>query len=372
MRLKRVALLGGTRKSCIAVWSPRAREWVPLGDGFPTDMIELLSDHSVLSSVGRFLVTSGDTRGAAESVDTSVTLLPFRPTSFRDASLYEQHNVAATRGLIKKFMGVGPNALLLAWESTIGLCCGLPFPPLRPPSLFWQRPLFYVGNHLNFFTDQDVIPVPGYSTEFLDYELEIGIVVGGRIVPKHGVRNLSEDAAREAIAGFVLLNDWSARGVQLGEAWSRFGFVKSKAFATSMGPVVVTPDEVGDVPSIVGSVSLNGRKLSDGSAAGAQWSPSQLVAFASLGESLFPGELIGMGTLPGCSGIESGKHSGLRAGDVVEMSAEPFGSLTNTVGDSDRIGNAHWREASGDSPRFDAPPRRFVVESEFTKWETNS
>lgn len=112
---------------------------------------------------------------------------------------------------------------------------GWAFPPLYPAKIFYERPLFYTGNHLNAYTLGDIIPVPEYAQQYLDYELEVAFVVG------EPGRNFTACAAQHAIGGYLLINDFTARSIQMAEMRSGFGINKTKSFATSYGDVVVTP-----------------------------------------------------------------------------------------------------------------------------------
>ena len=172
--------------------------------------------------------------------------------------------------------------------------------------------VYYMGNHLTFATDGEAIAIPSYA-KALDYELELGFVLAQPL--------LDADAAKRreaAIGGFVVLNDFSARDVQLAEMASGFGPQKSKHFRSAISKVVVTADEI--LPrwrDLKGFVRLNGALVAEPSTAGAQWSLGEVLAHASRCEQLHAGELFGSGTLPGGSGIETG-HA-LKPGDRIEI-----------------------------------------------------
>jgi 2-keto-4-pentenoate hydratase/2-oxohepta-3-ene-1,7-dioic acid hydratase in catechol pathway len=253
-----------------------------------------------------------------EKTSNTEVVLPFAPRSFRDFMLYEAHAIAAARGFVRSFMP-GAARVVGAYEALTGRI----FPRLKPHSLWYRQPVYYMGNHLTFATDGEDIAIPPY-TGALDYELELGFVLAEPLL------NATPIEAERAIGGFVVLNDLSARDVQLAEMASGFGPQKSKHFRSAMSKVVVTADEI--LPRwkrLKGSVRLNGKLTAEPSTAGARWSLGEVLAHASRGEQLHPGELFGTGTLPGGSGIENGRL--LEPGDVIELGIDGVGILTNRV-----------------------------------------
>jgi 2-keto-4-pentenoate hydratase/2-oxohepta-3-ene-1,7-dioic acid hydratase in catechol pathway len=201
-----------------------------------------------------------------------------------------------------------------------------PFPRLRPRPLWYERPLYYKGNPAAFIGDGDTVRWPAYA-QALDYELEIGVVIA------RDCTDLAPGEALDAVGGFVLVNDFSARDVQFREmAEGLMGPAKSKDFGTALGPVVVTPPEFLPVLGALSvEVRVNGEVWGTGSTAGMRHSLADVVAYASAGEPLAAGTVIGLGTVAGCSGVEAGRW--LSPGDVVELSAGPLGTLRNTVGE---------------------------------------
>ncbi len=268
----------------------------------------------------------------AEELDLSDTydptpILPFEPRSFRDFSLWEKHMIDAARGIVQRFMPQ-MSGILRLYESVMGK----PFPKLRPKKMFYDVPVYYMGNHLNFYREGETVPWPPYSRA-LDYELELGLIIA-----REG-RNISRDQGEQYIGGFVVLNDFSARDMQAREfAEGVFGpVVKAKNFANAMGADVVTADEI--IPrfgSLRGTVRVNGQVWGEGTTANATHTLGDMVAYASWGETLYPGEVLGTGTFPGCSGVEVGKW--LRPGDRVELEIEGVGTLANTVGEPEQGG----------------------------------
>lgn len=254
---------------------------------------------------------------AAGPADRDV-VIPFEPRSFRDFMLYEAHAIAAARGFVNAFMPAAAPVV-----RTYERVTRRTFPKLRPHALWYRQPIYYMGNHLNIAADGADIAVPGY-TRALDYELELGVMLA------HPLRDATPQEAEAAIGGFVVLNDFSARDVQAEEMASGFGPQKAKHFASAISSVLVTADEI--LPrwnELSASVRLNGALISETSTAGARWSLGEILAHASRGEQLHPGELIGSGTLPGGSGIETGHL--LKSGDTIEIAIDGIGSLSNRI-----------------------------------------
>ena len=245
-------------------------------------------------------------------------LLPVVPRSFRDFMLYEAHVIGASRGMVRRLMpGIFP--MTRAFEKLTGR----PFPKFKPHKLWYRQPIYYFGNHVNMLTEGAEIPWPAY-TDLLDYELEIGAVLA------RPLRNATPDEAAKAIGGFVVLNDFSARDVQIDEMQSGFGPQKSKHFANAISAEIVSADEVlADLDRLTGSVAINGEQVALVSSAGGQFTLPEAISFASKSESLVPGELFGSGTLPGGAGIEN--DALVVPGDQLTLTIDGIGSLTNTV-----------------------------------------
>ncbi len=188
-------------------------------------------------------------------------------------------------------------------------------PVLHPPSVrafsaFRRNDLaFYFSNPTAIFGPEDEIPYPA-GTEELDYELELAAVIG----------------ADGQIGGFTVMNDWTARDVLRSELADGLGPAKSKDFATSLGPLVVTPDEF-DGGSGAVAVRVNGEERWRGDLAGMRSSWDEIVAAAALNTRLLPGDVIGSG------GVSVDERNGrwLQPGDVVEVEHEAIGSLRNLI-----------------------------------------
>jgi Fumarylacetoacetate (FAA) hydrolase family len=169
---------------------------------------------------------------APENPDPEIGALPFRPLSFRDCMLYERHWVQAARGYAKRFM---PAAYRLArvYEFVIRRT----FPAFGPNALLERQPIYYFGNHLTIAPSGTLVRIPSY-TRALDYELELGWVLFKPLF------NATPEEAQQAIAGFVVINDFSARDVQHSEMQSGLGPQKAKHFLTSMSQTMVTASAI--------------------------------------------------------------------------------------------------------------------------------
>jgi fumarylacetoacetate (FAA) hydrolase len=178
---------------------------------------------------------------------------------------------------------------------------------------WYQIPVFYFSNPAAILGPDDEIQFPAESSAW-DYELEAAAIVGGD----------------GAIAGFTILNDWSARDLQKMEMAVGLGPAKAKDFATSIGPVLVTPDELGDL-ELEMVARVNGEERSRGSLGDMHWSWDDLVAQAARNTRLLPGDVLGSGTVgTGCI-LEHGDGRWLESGDFVELEIERIGVLTNRV-----------------------------------------
>ena len=197
---------------------------------------------------------------------------------------------------------------------------------------WYERPAFYFSNpNCLIGHDTDVFG-PADSNE-LDYELEVGIVIGNR------ARNISPETAWKHVAGFTIINDFSARDLQRMEMAVGLGPSKGKDFATAMGPVLVTRDEFADKidnerVSLQVRARRNGRELSRGYSGALFYTFPQMVAHASRNADLFPGDLISSGTIgTGCILALGPENTGgwLKPGDVIELEIERIGVLRSRV-----------------------------------------
>jgi len=242
--------------------------------------------------------------------------VPF-PTSCRDAYAFRQHVASARRNR---------NA------------------PMIPE--FDQYPVFYFTNHHSIQGPGDIKCMPDHF-EKLDFELEAAI-----IICRHG-RNIPAAHADEYIGGMMIMNDMSARRLQLEEMLLNLGPAKGKDFSTVTGPWLVTLDELHDfeIPAKENHVgrnwnltmkcSVNGVPVSEGNLADMDWTFAEIIERASYGVDLYPGDVIGSGTvgtgcfleLNGTGKLNDANYTEqwLRPNDIVEMEIDGLGKLSNTI-----------------------------------------
>lgn len=211
---------------------------------------------------------------------------------------------------------------------------------------FDQYPIFYFTNHHSITGPGPVRCMPDHF-EKLDFELEAAIVIG-----KHG-RNIKAAEADEYIAGLMIMNDISARRLQMEEMLLNLGPAKGKDFSTVIGPWLVTQDELQsfEIPAKENHTGkawnlrmqcwVNGKQVSDGNVGDMDWTFAEIIERASYGVDLYPGDVIGSGTVgTGCF-LElngTGKltdpnypEQWLQPNDVVEMEIDGLGKLSNTI-----------------------------------------
>ena len=200
------------------------------------------------------------------------------------------------------------------------------------PEAWYRLPIFYFSNTSEVRGPGDPVWAPRGSQE-LDYELEVAALID---TP---ARDLTPDRAEEAIGGYTIFNDWSARDLQRDETAVRLGPAKGKDFASSFGPWLVTPDELADARAGRGfdlamTASVNGVETSRGRWSDAVHGLADITARASADARLRPGDLIGSGTVgTGCllEVRESTLGRYLEPGDTVELEVERLGTLRNPI-----------------------------------------
>lgn len=235
-------------------------------------------------------------------------LPPLQPPSIRDFVTFEQH----VEGMV---MNSSPDATIA-------------------PEWF-EAPTFYFSNPHSLLGSGDTVEVPPGS-QLLDYELEIAAVVG------QPARNVTVEQARECIAGYTIFNDWSARDLQTREMRVMLGPAKGKDFAITLGPWLVSADELepfrrDDRLDLALEVFVNGERIGGDTLASMAWSFEEMLAYAARGARVEPGDVLGSGTCGGgCLGELWGRAGKLeppplQIGDVVKMRVEGIGEIENTV-----------------------------------------
>ena len=259
-------------------------------------------------------------KGKLKETETNIRLLsPIpHPPSCRDAYAFRQHVEAARKNR------------------------GLEMVPE-----FDQFPIFYYTNHHAIMGEGPIV-VEKDHLEQLDFELEVAIVIG-----KKG-KNIPAQHAEDHIAGFTIMNDFSARLLQMEEMKLSLGPAKGKDFATTLGPWLVTPDELeskkiktpfGSKYNLYMKAYHNGKLVSSGNLKDMNWTFAEIIERAAYGTELFPGDVIGSGTVgTGCylelngTYAREAKEKGttyipvwLKEGDTIELEVESLGKLKNTI-----------------------------------------
>lgn len=189
------------------------------------------------------------------------------------------------------------------------------------PPAWYEMPVYYKGNYRALIGHDQPVIWPRYS-ERLDYELELACIIG-----KEGI-DIPEAEAEGCIGGYAVMNDWSARDIQARESSVGLGPSKGKDFGTSVGPWLVTPDEFNPKNARM-TARINGELWSDGNIGQIHWSFPQMIAHVSMEETVYPGDVLGSGTVGGGCGAELDRW--LQPGDVVELNVEGIGTLRNRV-----------------------------------------
>jgi len=249
--------------------------------------------------------------------DASIMAPVPRPTSCRDGYAFRQHVAAARRN--RKVDMIAE---------------------------FDQYPIFYFTNH-NAIQGPGAIPVMKDHLNKLDFELEAAVVLC-----KKG-RNVRAADADQYIGGYMIMNDMSARTLQMEEMLLNLGPAKGKDFSTVIGPILVTPDElepykipakpghVGNAYNLKMTCTVNGVQVSTGNMGDMDWTFAEIIERCAYGADILPGDVIGSGTVgTGCflelngTGLlndPSFKPQWLQVGDVVEMEIDGLGHLSNTI-----------------------------------------
>ncbi len=200
------------------------------------------------------------------------------------------------------------------------------------PEAWYRLPIFYFSNTSEIRGSDDPVWAPDGSVE-LDYELEVAALVDTPAV------DLPAERAEEAIGGYLILNDWSARDLQREETTVRLGPAKGKDFATSIGPWLVTPDELTDARAAKGfaltmTAEVSGTEISRGTWSAAHFSFGEMLARASADARLRPGDLVGSGTVGSGCLLEVGEERlgrWLEPGDEVALRIERLGELRTPI-----------------------------------------
>ncbi|UOA29131.1 fumarylacetoacetate hydrolase family protein [Pseudosulfitobacter sp. DSM 107133] len=246
---------------------------------------------------------------ALESV-TLLAPLPC-PLQIRDASTAPRHIMHAPVGMRRL-------AALLQGQPDPGPAEG------TIPDIYRAQPIFYITNRFAVAGDGADILWPRYS-RYMDYELEVAVVIG-----KQG-RDISAGTAMDHIFGYTIFNDFSARDTQLNEMQGMLGPAKGKSFDAGnvFGPWIVTRDEIPDYRELRCTAHINGRLVTDSRLGEMLHSFEAMIAYISNAETLYPGEIIGGGTVDDGCGLERCEF--LADGDEVVLTVDGIGTLRNRV-----------------------------------------
>lgn len=190
------------------------------------------------------------------------------------------------------------------------------------PPEWYNMPVCYKGNPDAVIGPGDTVRWPRY-TEKLDYELELCAVIG------RAGRDIRREEAADYIYGYAIFNDFSARDVQLREMSVGLGPFKGKDFATAIGPCLVTADAFEPAKALM-VARINGEEWSRGTIGAMRFTYPEIIAYLSMEEDIFPGDVLGSGTVGKGCGLELDKW--IRPGDLVELEVDGIGVLANRVG----------------------------------------
>lgn len=257
---------------------------------------------------------------AVDVVDPAEAVLPFRPRSIRAFMLWEAHVIQSSRVLVQRFFPPPAAKAVATFERVTGKT----FPKLKPNARFREAPTFYVANHTSVLADGEPMWWPSH-TKALDFELELACVLAKPLV------DATPEEALDAVGGWFILNDWSARDVQADDARRNiFGpVIKAKTFANSIGCDVLTADALPDWTTATGRVRVDGEQWCEGTTANPQHTLGAMLAYASAGERLDAGDVISTGTMPGCCGLELDRW--IQPGQTIELEIDGIGTLANPL-----------------------------------------
>lgn len=259
-------------------------------------------------------VASDETAGLGVPLSEVTLLAPLVPAAIRDFVAFEEHVEGVSAGVEGK-SDVAPE--------------------------WYEAPTFYFTNPHTVLGPSDPVSPP--VTRRLDFELEVAVVIGS--APGVGEANLTVAEAKQAIFGYTIMNDWSARDLQGREMKVRLGPAKGKDFGMSLGPWIVTADELESSLDAEGFLAIraeayvNDERVGEDLVSNMGWPLPELVAYASRNSRVVPGDVLGSGTVGngGCLGELWGRNGSLTPpplaeGDVVRLVVEGIGEIEAAVG----------------------------------------
>lgn len=317
--MKIASYLKNNKQSLGVIVQEQLYNLAALDANFPSDILAFLDEgETAMQSLQKSTqqLNNGDIKALPENDFHLLAPVP-HPRSCRDGYAFRQHVAAARRNrgveMIKEFD---------------------------------QYPIFYFTNHQAIQGPGDIYCMPDHF-EQLDFELEVAIVIG-----KEG-KNIQAKDADAYIAGFTIMNDLSARKLQMEEMLLNLGPAKGKDFSTVIGPWLVTPDELkpflvapkkghtGNNYNLSMKCWVNNQLVSEGNMADMDWTFAEIIERSSYGVTLYPGDVIGSGTvgtgcfleLNGTGKLNNPQYQPqwLKEGDVVKMTIDGLGTLENTI-----------------------------------------
>lgn len=317
--MKIASYLKNNKQSLGVIVQEQLYNLAALDANFPSDILAFLDEgETAMQSLQTRIqqLINGDIKALPENDFHLLAPVP-HPRSCRDGYAFRQHVAAARRNrgveMIKEFD---------------------------------QYPIFYFTNHQAIQGPGDIYCMPDHF-EQLDFELEVAIVIG-----KAG-KNIQAKDADAYIAGFTIMNDLSARKLQMEEMLLNLGPAKGKDFSTVIGPWLVTPDELkpflvapkkghtGNNYNLSMKCWVNNQLVSEGNMADMDWTFAEIIERSSYGVTLYPGDVIGSGTvgtgcfleLNGTGKLNNPQYQPqwLKEGDVVKMTINGLGTLENTI-----------------------------------------
>ena len=264
------------------------------------DMLALIEAGEPGLDLARALAETPPDEALIRTADVTF-LPPIVPVQYRDCLVFEEH--------LKNSFAAATRMTGRAFDI---------------PQVWYQQPIYYKGNRLSFVGHGADVIWPSYA-QFLDIELELAIVIG-----KQG-KDIRHDDAPGHIFGYTILNDVSARDAQMLEMPGQLGPAKGKDFDTGnvLGPYILTADEVPHPVALNMQARVNGERWGGGNSRDMHHDFSAILAHISASETIYPGEVIGSGTVGTGCGLEIGKQ--LQPGDRFELEIEKIGVLANRI-----------------------------------------
>ena len=265
-----------------------------------TDMQRVIEDGDYGLEQADWLIKRAQKRAMLPVADVTF-LPPLLPVQYRDCLAFEDH-LKGSFAAARKMTGAA----------------------MEIPQVWYDQPVYYKGNRMSFVGHGADVIWPDYA-EFLDIELELAAVIGRK------GKDISREEAPGYIFGYTILNDISARDAQLAEMPGQLGPAKGKDFDTGniLGPYILTADEVPHPVALKMQARVNGEVWGGGNSSEMHHDFADIIAHISASETIWPGEVIGSGTVGTGCGLEIGKR--LQSGDRFELEIEKIGTLANRI-----------------------------------------